>query len=111
MVPKRHFVQVYSVRLGLILSVVGSYARGAPTYSDLDLLLDLDIIEGSMPSIQTLLRQVFAVFLDLLYYHGKREQISSRIARRRSAIQRRHARGVLVALVVSDWGIVGEVGT
>jgi predicted nucleotidyltransferase len=30
------------------LSVIGSYARGAPTCGDLDLLLDLEVARGAL---------------------------------------------------------------
>jgi hypothetical protein len=60
--------------------VAGSYARGSPTCGDLDLLLDLEVIEGNMPPIQKLLRQAFGALPDVRYYHGSQEENSSGIA-------------------------------
>lgn len=80
-VPKRHFLPAYSGKIRITsLSVVGSYARGSPKCGDLDLLLDLEVIEGSMPPIQKLVRQAFGVFPDVRYYHGSQEENSSGIA-------------------------------
>jgi hypothetical protein len=46
---------------------------------DLDLLLDLEVIEGSIPPMQRLARQAFGAFPDVRYYHGSREENSSGI--------------------------------
>jgi hypothetical protein len=81
MVPKRDFLPGYSGKIRIrSLAVVGSYARGSPTCGDLDLLLDLEVIEGSIPPIQKLVRQAFGVFPDVRYYHGSQEENSSGIA-------------------------------
>jgi hypothetical protein len=80
-VPKRNLLPAYSGKIRIkSLSVVGSYARGAPTCGDLDILLDLKVIEGNTPPIQKLVRQAFGAFPDVRYYDGSQEENSSGIA-------------------------------
>jgi hypothetical protein len=46
----------------------------------LDLLLDLEVIEGRIPPIQKLVRQAFGATPDVRYYHGTQQENSSGIA-------------------------------
>src|ERR1035437_9721616 len=56
------------------LWIVGSFARGAPTCGDLDLVIDTDIIEGHEPRPRTLASQVAGSYPDVVFYIGTPEK-------------------------------------
>jgi hypothetical protein len=62
------------------LSVVGSFARGARTCGDLDVLLELESLNGRFPYIKHLAVQAFGTLPDVRYYDGTRETNSSGVA-------------------------------
>ncbi|MHC8305491.1 hypothetical protein [Pseudomonas sp. PB3P13] len=54
------------------LGVVGSYARGAMTCGDLDLVLEYKLIEGNHPAPSTLTKTFFGFHQYVRYYFGLR---------------------------------------
>jgi hypothetical protein len=59
------------------LWVVGSYARGALTCGDLDLVLEYKLIEGGHPSPRTVTKTFFGALPYVSYYFGKPESSTS----------------------------------
>jgi hypothetical protein len=79
--PRRGMIPSFKGKIGIRkLSVVGSYARGLPTCGDLDLLLELEVIEGSLPGLPALTRRAFGALPDVRYYHGNQTKNSSGVA-------------------------------
>ena len=59
------------------LWVVGSYARGAMTCGDLDLVLEYNLIEGSHPAPRTMTKTFFSTLPYVSYYFGTPENSTS----------------------------------
>jgi hypothetical protein len=80
-VPEGRYRPAYSGTVRMkSLAVVGSYARGAATCGDLDLLLDFELLDGGMPPLRLILRKLFGSPPDVRIYHGSQETNSSGIA-------------------------------
>ncbi|MBV4459205.1 hypothetical protein KVG96_14700 [Pseudomonas sp. COR58] len=74
------------------LWVVGSYARGAMTCGDLDLVLEYEVIEGPHPASRVLAKSFFGALQYVRYYYGTPEDSTS---------------GVLFPDAVHIWGEPG----
>jgi hypothetical protein len=59
------------------LWVVGSYARGAMTCGDLDLVIDYRLVDGSHPAPRTITKTFFGALPYVSYYFGKPESSTS----------------------------------
>jgi hypothetical protein len=59
------------------LWVVGSYARGALTCGDLDLVLEYKLIEGGHPAPRTITKTFFGAIPYVSYYFGKPDNSTS----------------------------------
>jgi len=59
------------------LWVVGSYARGAMTCGDLDLVLEYRLVEGHHPAPRTITKTFFGTLPYVSYYFGKPESSTS----------------------------------
>ncbi|MBV4519705.1 hypothetical protein KVG88_06490, partial [Pseudomonas sp. SWRI74] len=62
------------------LWVVGSYARGALTCGDLDLVLEYRLVEGPHPAPRRITKTFFGVLPYVSYYFGKPESSTSGVA-------------------------------
>lgn len=56
------------------LWIVGSFARGAPTCGDLDLVMDTKLIDGHEPRPRTIASQVAGSYPDVVFYIGTPEK-------------------------------------
>jgi len=79
-IAKRDFFPAYEATVKITsLSVVGSYARGAPECGDLDVLLALEVLDGREPPLTKLTRAAFGSTPDVRFYAGTPARNSSNI--------------------------------
>ncbi len=75
--------------------VVGSYARGAMSCGDLDLVVDMTAIHGALPFSKAVAKSFFGVLPLVRYYQGRPEKNTSGVA---------FADAILVWEPGFDWG-------